>query len=81
MLFSKSIAKYVCTTSQDFYSFPVKVVILSYDSYFHETFLGRTKYVQDAWRRHPDIFAHFRFQQQQHQTFFFILFAFSFLTI
>ena len=38
----------VCTTSQDFYSFPVKVVILSYDSYFHETFLGRTKYVQDA---------------------------------
>ena len=37
-----------CTTSQDFYSFPVKVVILSYDSYFHETFLGRTKYVQDA---------------------------------
>ena len=38
----------VCTTSQDFYSFPVKVVILSYDTYFHETFLGRTKYVQDS---------------------------------
>ena len=35
-------------TSLDFCSFPVKVVILSYDSYFHETFLGRTKYVQDA---------------------------------
>ena len=31
-----------------FAHFRLKFVILSYDSYFHETFLGRTKYVQDA---------------------------------